>query len=337
VNELPGHRLASTGCIVALSLAMWVVAGSHWPALAAEKLHRIGVLDPGGQATSAESVGAFRQALRELGYVEGRNLVIEYRSADGHTVRLLDLAGELVQHGVDVIVAGATPAALAARHVTGTVPIVMASSGDPMFAGLVASLARPGGNVTGLHGIVPPELASQRLRLLRELLPGLARVGVLLDSGDAYAGAMMKHLERSTAAMGIRIHRIAANRPERFEGEFEAALLAQIDALIVLDGVPTDIAMPQIVQFATMSRLPAMYGSRAFVDAGGLMSYGIDQRDLFRRAAGYVHRILAGARPADLPVEAPTRFELAINLKAARTLGLVIPPSLLQRADHLLR
>ena len=324
--------------LIALGLAVAALVGGLLPAPAAWALARIGVLDIGGAARE-ENLGALRHGLRELGYVEGRNLVIEYRSADGRAERFPDLATELVRLNVDLIVAGGTPAALAARHVTSTVPIVMASSGDPVFAGLVASLARPGGNVTGLHATAPPGLAGKRLQLLKELVPGISRVGVLLDPGDVYAWATMKELEPSARAMGVGIHRIEAHmhRPEGFEQKFEAALVDRVDALIAVDGPVTAIATPQIVQFATMSRLPAVYGSRESVDAGGLMAYGTDQRDLFRRSATYVHRILQGARPADLPVEPPARFELAINLKAARALGLVVPPSLLQRADHIVR
>jgi ABC-type uncharacterized transport system substrate-binding protein len=219
------------------------------------------VVDVMPLASRDASLDALGQGLRELGYAEGQNLVIEYRSADGRPERCPALAAELVRLGVDVIVTSGTAAALGARHVTDAVPIVMASSGDPVFAGLVASLARPGGNVTGFHGRVPPELAGERLRLLKEVMPGVSRVAVLLDPGDVYAG----------------------------------------------------------------------------LDGGGLMAYGTDLRDLFRRSATYVHRILEGARPADLPVEAPARFELAINLTTARALGLAIPPALLRRADRVVR
>jgi putative ABC transport system substrate-binding protein len=318
-----------------VALTIWVLAGGVPPA--AWALQRIGVLDVGGTAAREEGLGTFRHALGELGHVEGRDVVIEYRSADGRTERLPDLAGELVRLNVDVIVTWATPAALAARHVTETVPIVMASGSAPVFAGLVRSLAKPGGNVTGLHDGAPPELVGRRLRLLADLVPGLSRVGVLFDSGDVYAGAAMMELERSARALGVRIHRMEARRPEDFERRFETALADSVDALIAVEGPMMTAAMPQIVQFATMSRLPAISGSREFVEAGGLMAYGPDPRDLSRRAAAYVHRILGGARPADLPVEAPARFELAINLKAARTLGLAIPPSVLQQAAYIVR
>jgi putative tryptophan/tyrosine transport system substrate-binding protein len=303
----------------------------------AGELYRIGVLDVVGAASNEANLSAFRQGLRELGYVEGQNLVIEYRSADGRAERLPDLATELVRLKVDVIVTRGTSAALGAKHVTDTIPIVMASSGDPMFAGLVASLARPGGNVTGLHVMVPPELAGKRLQLLKEAMPGLSRVGVLLDSGDVYSLQMMREIERVAHVMGVQLHSVEARRPADFERSFEAVILDRVDALITVEGILTITDLTRIVDFAAMSRLPAIYGLRECVDAGGLMAYGTDLRDLFRRSATYVHRILKGAKPGDLPVEPPAKFELAINLKTAKALGLTIPPSLLLRADYVIQ
>jgi putative ABC transport system substrate-binding protein len=301
------------------------------------RLYRFGVLDSERPAPSQANLDAFRQGLRELGHVEGQHFVIEYRSAEGRAERLPDLATELVRLGVDVIVTRGTSAALGARHVTETIPIVMASSGDPVFAGLVASLARPGGNVTGLRLGVSPELAGKRLRLLKELLPGLSRVGVFMDSGDVYAHLAMREIERVARATGVQLHNVGARRPAGLEQAFEAAVLDRVDALVVVEGILTAADLSRIVDFAAMSRLPAIYGVREFVDAGGLMAYGPDLRDLFRRAATYVHRIIVeGARPADLPVEPPTKLALVINLKTARALGLTIPPSLLQRADEVI-
>ncbi len=303
----------------------------------AGKVYRIGVLDSVGLAANQANLDAFRQGLRDLGHVEGQHFVIEYRSAEGRAERFPDLVTELVRLKVDVIVTRGTSAALAARHITETIPIVMASSGDPMFAGLVASLARPGGNVTGLHLGVPPALAGKRLRLLKELIPGLSRVGVFLDSGDVSAHLMMREIEMVAHATGVQLHNLGARRPVGLEQAFETAVLDRVDALIVVEGLLTVADLPRFVGFAAMSRLPAIYGLREFVDAGGLMAYGPDLRDLFRRAATYVHRIiLEGARPADLPVERATKFELVINLKTAKALGLTIPPSLLQRADQVI-
>jgi putative tryptophan/tyrosine transport system substrate-binding protein len=295
------------------------------------------VLDVLGVASNEANLSAFRQGLRELGYVEGQNVVIEYRSADGRPERLPDLATELVRLKVDVIVTRGTSAALGAKHVTDTIPIVMASSGDPVFAGLVTGLARPGANVTGLHLMTPPDLAGTRLRLLKEVIPGLSRVGVLLDSGDVYSRLMMKEIEKVAHEIGVQLHSVDARRPADFDRAFEAAILDRVDALITVEGVLTATELSRIVDFAAMSRLPTIYGLREFVDAGGLMAYGTDLRDLFRRSATYVHRILNGAKPGDLPVEPPAKFELAINLKTAKALGLTIPPSLLRRADYVIQ
>jgi putative tryptophan/tyrosine transport system substrate-binding protein len=300
----------------------------------AGKLYRIGVLV--GAASNVANLSAFRQGLAELGYVEGRNFVIEYRSADGRAERFADLATELVRLRVDVIVTSGTSAALAAKHVTATIPIVMASSGDPVFASLVSSLARPGGNVTGFHTMAPPELAGKRLQLLKEVMPGLSRVGVLLDSADVYALVMMREIERVAHAIGVHLYSVKTWHGEDFDRAFEAALVDRVDALVAIEGVQTVMNLARIVDFATKSRLPAIYGLREFVDAGGLMAYGTDLSDLFRRSATYVDRILKGAKPADLPVEQPTKFELVINLKTAKALGLTIPPSLLARADHVI-
>jgi putative tryptophan/tyrosine transport system substrate-binding protein len=295
------------------------------------------VLDVLGVASNEANLSAFRQGLRELGYVEGQNIVIEYRSADGRPERFPDLATELVRLKVDVIVTRGTSAALGAKHVTDTIPIVMASSGDPVFAGLVTSLARPGANVTGFHLMTPPGLAGTRLRLLKEVIPGLSRVGVLLDSGDVSSRLMMKEIERVAHEIGVQLHSVDTRRPADFDRAFEAAILDRVDALITVEGVLTATDLSRIVDFAAMSRLPAIYGLREFVDAGGLMAYGTDLRDLFRRAATYVHRVLNGAKPGDLPVEPPAKFELAINLKTAKALGLTIPPSLLRRADYVIQ
>jgi putative tryptophan/tyrosine transport system substrate-binding protein len=303
----------------------------------AGKIFRLGVLDVLGMASNEANLSAFRQGLRELGYVEGQNVVIEYRSADGRSERFPDLATELVRLKVDVIVTRGTSAALGAKHVTDTIPIVMASSGDPVFAGLVTSLARPGANVTGLHLMTPPDLAGTRLRLLKEVIPGLSRVGVLLDSGDVYSLLMMKEIERVAHEIGVQLSSVDVRRPADFDRAFEAAILDRVDALITVEGVLTATDLRRIVDFAAMSRLPAIYGLREFVDAGGLMAYGTDLRDLFRRSATYVHRILNGAKSGDLPVEPPVKFELAINLKTAKALGLTIPPSLLRRADYVIQ
>jgi putative ABC transport system substrate-binding protein len=271
--------------------------------------------------------------------VEAQNLVIEYRSADGRPERFVDLARELVRLKVDVIVTRGTPAALSAKQATGTIPIVMATSGEPAAEGIVASLARPGGNVTGLHVMAPAELGGRRLQLLKEVVPGAARVGIIWNL-DMQTPLIVRETERVARVMGVQLKSFELQKREglaMFDQAFEAALMGQVDAFIAVEDYVTFTFGTRILDFAAMSRLPGIYGLREFVDAGGLMSYGTDRRDLFRRSATYVHRILKGASPADLPVEPPTRFELAINLKTAKTLGLTIPPSLLQRADYLVQ
>lgn len=332
---VPSSRIAPLAFVVWALLCVAPAATQAQPA--AGKLHRIGMLEVGGVGSSEANQAAFRQGLRDLGYEEGRHFVIEHRSAQGRTERLADLATELVRSNVDVIVTEGSPAALGARHVTDTIPIVMATSGEPVFHGLVASLARPGGNVTGLHVMVPPETAGHRLRLLKELVPGATRVGVMLDAGDVYAKLMMQELEKVGRVIGIQLRSVETRRPEELDRAFEAALLDRVDALIAVEGILTRADLTRIVEFAAMSRLPAVYGGREFADAGGLMAYGADVRDLFRRSATYVHKILQGARPADLPVEPPAKLALTINLKTAGALGLAIPPALLRRADDVIR
>jgi putative ABC transport system substrate-binding protein len=326
--------------MAAMALTVAVLLGAPAPPAAAQagaRLYRIGVLEMVGAAANGENLGAFREGLRALGYVEGQNLAIEYRSAEGRPERLAELAGELVRLKVDAMVTRGTAAALSAKHATGAIPIVMASSGEPAAEGVVASLARPGGNVTGFHTMAPAELGGRRLALLREVVPGAARVGILWNPADIQPPLLVRDTERVARAMGMQLKSLEVQGRHglaTFEQAFEAALLGQVDAFIAVEDYLTFSQRARIVDFAAMSRLPAIYGLREFVDAGGLMSYGVDRRDLFRRSAVYVHRILHGARPGDLPVEAPTRFELAVNLGTARALGLAIPPSLLRRADH---
>jgi len=300
-------------------------------------VHRIGVLENLEAGANVANLNAFRQRLRELGYVEGQNLVIEYRSADGRPERFPDLATELVQLKSDVIVTNGDEAVSAATRATRTTPIVMASSLDPVGTGAVASLARPGGNVTGFHFWASPKLGGQRLQLLKELVPSLSRVALLWNSGNIYSHLVVKETETVASASGIQLQRLDVNRSWDLERAFEAAMLGQVDALIPVDDYLTVTDRARIVDFAAMSRLPAIYGLREFVDAGGLIAYGTDRRDLFQRSATYVDRILRGARPADLPVEPPTRFELIVNLKTAKALGLTVPRTILVRADHIIQ
>jgi putative ABC transport system substrate-binding protein len=282
---------------------------------------------------------AFLQGLRDLGYVEGRSVVIEYRDAEGKFERLPALAAELVALKVDVIVAPNTPAALAARQVTRTLPIVFIGAGDPVTSGLVTSLARPGGNVTGLS-VLSTELVGKWLELLKQVVPGVSRVAALWQPGamdERTDKDMQKEAEVAAQALGVRLQVVEARGPVDFDRAFSDMTRARAGALTVRPASMFIVERKRLVDLAAKNRLPAVYAWREFVDAGGLMSYGPNNADLFRRAATYVDKILKGAKPADLPVEQPTRFEFVINLKTAKALGLAIPPSLLLRADEVIQ
>ena len=304
----------------------------------AAKIARIGYLT-GNLATSLHLQEAFRQGLRDLGYVEGRNVVIEYRSAEGKYERLPALAADLVALKVDVIVVTSTPAALAAKQATRTIPIVLAWAADPVGSGLVTSLARPGGNITGLSFLVP-ELVGKRLELLKQAVPGVTRVAALWHPGDAPERTekdMLKEADVAARALGVRLQVVEARGPEDFDRAFSDMTRARADAVTVQSTNIFFIERRRLVDLAAKNRLPAMYLTREFVDAGGLMAYGPNVADLFRRAATYVDKILKGTKPGDLPVEQPTKFELVINLKTAKALGLTIPQSLLGRADQIVQ
>jgi putative ABC transport system substrate-binding protein len=283
---------------------------------------------------------AFLQGLRDLGYVEGRNVVIEYRDPEGKPERLPALAAELVALKVDVIVAPSTPAALAAKQATRTVPIVFLSVTDPVTDGLVTSLARPGGNVTGLSTSAAPEIVGKRLELLTQAVPGLSGVAVLWQpggQGERTNKDLLKAAEVAARALGLRLQVVEARGPADFDRAFSDMTRVRAGALTALGGPMFFNERRRLVDLAAKNRLPVVYSQREFVDAGGLMAYGPNIADLFRRAATYVDKILKGAKPGDLPVEQPTKFELLINLKTARALGLTIPPSLLQRADEVIQ
>jgi len=304
----------------------------------AAKVARIGYLanDP---STSPYLRETFLQGLRDLGYVEGRNLVIEYREAEGKADRLPALAAELVALKVDVILAGgSTLGARVAKQATSTIPIVFAAVGDPVESGLVTSLARPDGNVTGLSSLAP-ELVGKRLELLTQAVPGVSRVAVLWFPGalgERTDKVMLREAEAAARGLGVRLQFAEARDPADFDRAFSDMTSAHAGALTLLPSNPFLREHRRLVDLAAKNRLPAVYTSREFVDAGGLMSYGANQPDLFRRAATYVDKILKGAKPGDLPVEQPRKFELVINLKAAKALGLTIPLSVLGRADHII-
>ena len=321
-----------------------IAAGSLLAApLAAEaqqtaKAARIGYLSP-NLAASPHLRVAFRQGMRDLGYVEGRNVVIEFRDAERKTERLPALAAELVALKVDVIVTeGGTLGPRVAMEATTTIPIVFVA-GDPVGSGLVTSLARPGGNVTGLSSL-GPELVGKSLELLKQVLPGVDRVAILRQPvalGERVAKDMLKAADVAARALGVQPQFIEARDPDELDRAFSDISRARVGALSVL---PANMFLREhrrLVDLAARNRLPAVYTSREFVDAGGLMSYGANQADLFRRAATYVDRIRKGAKPGDLPVEQPTKFELVINLKTAKALGLTIPQSVLARADEVIQ
>ncbi|HEV2053652.1 MAG TPA: ABC transporter substrate-binding protein [Methylomirabilota bacterium] len=315
-----------------------VVAPFAAEAQQAAKVPRIGWLAV-NLAPNPHLREAFRQGLRDLGYVEGRNLVIEYRDAEGKLERLPALAAELVALKVDVIVAPNTVAALAATQATRTLPIVFASAGDPVTSGFVTSLARPGGNVTGL-AFLAPELVGKCLEHLKQAVPGVSRVAVLWQPGafgERTEKDMLKEAEVAGRALEVQLQFVEARGPADVDRAFSDMTRARAGAMTVLPSAMLFGERRRLVDLAAKNRLPAVYPSRDSVDAGGLMAYGPDLADLYRRAATYVDRILKGTKPADLPVEQPTKFELVINLKAAKALGLTIPPSVLGRADEVIQ
>jgi putative tryptophan/tyrosine transport system substrate-binding protein len=301
----------------------------------AGRVYRIGMLEVVPLAANGTNLAAFRQGLKELGYVEGQTVVIDYRSADGQAERFPDLARELVRLKVDVIVTRGTPAALAAKHVTATIPIVMASSGDPVGTGIITSVASPGGNVTGLSAFAT-EIQGKLLQVLKEMLPQIARVAFLFNMSNPVARAQWKEAEPAARSLGLRTQLLDVRTSRDLEPALDAAVRDRSGAVIVGIDALTQAHEEQIAEALASRRLPAICREREFVDAGGLLSYGVHYADLYRRSAVYVDKILKGARPADLPVEQPTKFELVINLKTARALGLTIPPSLLARADQVI-
>jgi putative ABC transport system substrate-binding protein len=294
------------------------------------KVPTIGVLVIGNVSTE-EFWREFRQGLRDLGYIEGQNIRFEFRSAEGQIVRLPELAAELVGLKVDVIVTWFTPTAVAAAKATQEIPIVMAETGDPIGTGLVKSLSRPGGNVTGIASVTA-ELAGKSVQLIRDMLPSARRVAVLANVTDPFSKPFLKQIQLGGEATGTAIKPIRINNNEEFESAFAAMERDRPDAIIVQPSLPSRRA----AELALQHRVPAVSVPRWFVDQGGLMSYSAIYADLFRKAAVYVDKILKGARPADLPVEQPTRFELAINMKTAKALGITVPPTLLSRADQLI-
>ncbi len=329
-------RLRSIGLIGTLALGLFVVP---LPAEAqqAGKVHRIGFLVFGPPPSGASpSLKALRQRLRELGYVEGQNLILEPRYAKGNIGRLPGLAAELVRLKADIIITSGTGAAWAAQDATKTIPIIIAGASDPVAFGLVNSLASPGGNVTGFADLPGREIEGKRLELLKEAVPTASRVAVVLDSTSRRDTTP---LEEAAKALGftLLLSDEEVETPDEFQSVFATMIREGADALYAPETPVNVLHRSLIIKLAAKNRIPAMYGSREFVELGGLMSYGSSFADIFRSVATYVDKVLKGAKPADLPVQQPTRFELVINLKTARQIGLMIPPQLLMRADKVIK
>ena len=300
------------------------------------KVPRIGSLYAGDPSTQSARIEAFRQGLRDLGYVEGKNIVVEYRYADGKPDRLPALAAELVRLKVDVIISGGASATRPAKEATTTIPIVMTNDPDPVRSGFVASLARPGGNVTGLSALTT-ELSGKRLELLKEIVPRLSRVAVLGFSNNPDNDQAVREVELAAGALRVQLHYLDVPGPSEIENVFRAAIKGRAEAVLLLAGSVFILQRKQIAVLAAKSRMPAMYPRNEYVEDGGLMSYATSLTDLSRRTATYVDKILKGAKPAELPVEQPTKFGLLINLKAAKQIGLTIPPNVLARADKVIK
>jgi len=300
------------------------------------KIPRVGFLYVAFPSTSPARVEAFRQALRELGYVEGKNIVIEYRYAEGKLDRLPALAAELVRLKVDAIVSGGSATTRSAKEATITIPIVMAADSDPVRMGFVASLARPGGNITGLATLAP-EISGKGLEVLKETVPRLSRLAVLGSSTEPGNGLALRETELAAGAFGVHIQYLEVPNPREVKAAFQAANKGRADAILVLGGTVLNQRRTEIIDLAAKGRLPAIYYAAEWVEDGGLMSYGMNFSDLYRRAATYVDRILKGAKPANMPVEQPMKFELMINLKTAKQIGLNIPPDVLVLADKVIR
>jgi putative tryptophan/tyrosine transport system substrate-binding protein len=332
-RSIQNRKWAGTYAII----LTFLVGGAVAEAQQLTKIPRVGYLSVISPSTSGPSrEEAFRQGLRELGYVEGKNIVIEYRHAEGKRDRLSALAAELVRLKVDVIVTGGPASTRPAKEATSTIPIVMTQDNDPVGNGFVASLARPGGNITGLATLAP-EIGGKRLELLKEIVPELSRVAVLGTSTSPGSAQQLKQTERAAGALAVKLQYLDVLDPKDIETAFRAASKGRAEAVLMLTSSILNSQRAQLADLAVKNRLPAIYAQPEYVEAGGLMTYGVNLTDLYRRAATYVDKILKGTKPADLPVEQPTKFELIINLKTAKQIGLTIPPNVLYRADRVIR
>jgi len=332
----PDRRRFLRGSLALASLGLVAGCGLLTRTVPPTRMTRVGILSPGGQSGGMGVVDNFKQGMTDLGHVEGQQYTVVVRSAEGNLERLPDLAAEVVRLSPDVIVAVATPAIAAAKTATGTIPIVMVGSVSPVEAGFVASLDRPGGNVTGLT-TSSRELDRKRLELLKETVTGLARVGVLWNPDVADREREFQVAEEAARALGLEVRSLEARDDGALEAAFERAAAERVDGLFLIDNYVLTANAPRIVEFARRHRLPTNSALRVQVAAGGLLAYGADRDAMYRRTAGYVDRILKGASPAEMPVERAERFELVINLGTARELGLTIPPSVLQQATEVIQ
>ena len=321
---------------LSLLACVLVVAGAVAQAQQLPKVPRIGFLSAVPLSNMSARVEALRQGLRELGYAEGQNIAIEYRFAEGKPDQVSQNAAELVRLKVDVMVTAGATDTRAAKNATSTIPIVMAQDIDPIGSGFVASLARPGGNITGLSSLTP-EITGKQLELLKDIVPKLSRVAILGASNEPGNAQTIKETDGAARALGLRIQYLEVRRSDDLEGAFKAATRERSQALVVLRNPVLGPHRTELVALVAKKRLPAMFPRRDYVESGGLISYGASDTDLFRRAATYVDKILKGTKPADLPVEQPKKFELIINLKAAKQIGLTIPPNVLVRADRVIK
>jgi putative ABC transport system substrate-binding protein len=317
--------------VFAVGAGMLVASFSTLVRSQGAKLARIGILGPGSAAGYKDWVAAFSEQLRVLGYVEGNNLAIEARWTEGRNDKLPQLAAELVALKVDAIVTVQTPSSLAAKRATATIPIVMAPSADPVATGLVASLARPGGNVTGMSGAVL-ELAAKTLELLKDLVPAAKRIGVVANADDSFTPAFLEHVEVAGRKLGVALQVQSVRGVDQLDAAFEALAKARVNAILVQPSLPQKRA----ADLAQKHRLPAGAPGQAYADAGGLLSYSGNRQELLRVVASYADKILKGAKPADLPVQQPTKFDIVVNVKAAREIGLTIPPAFLARVDKVI-
>jgi putative tryptophan/tyrosine transport system substrate-binding protein len=324
------YRALGITCTLLVTLSAGVEAQQ------AQNIPRLGYLTAGSSEADEPRLAIFREALRDLGYSEKKNIFVEYRFADGKLERLPELAAELARREVNIIIAAGNEAVQAAKDATQSIPIVMAFSGDPLEAGFVASLARPGGNITGLSRL-NIDLSAKRLELLKDAAPSLTRVAVLFHPEGRFPVLALKEARAAAERLALQLLPVEVRAPEDIEPGFRVAVKERAGAVMTLPGGFIGFHRKRFVELATRNRLPAIYPNSRFVAEGGLMSYGSDAREEFRRAAFYVDRILKGAKPADLPIEQPTKFEFAINLKTAKQIGLTIPPNVLARADRVIR